>query len=160
MNELASIVATLAAMAAADAMAALRPTNRSVVEAFYAELLNDASSPHVGARAERILAADWQSIGDNSGRNKTRAAFVAQVQGFGKLVPDLNWSVQEILQQGNRYIVRSRVTGTPSGAFLGAPASGKRFDIMTIDIHTVEDGTIVCSYHVEDWAGAIRQLAG
>ena len=31
---------------------------------------------------------------------------------------------------------------------------------MSIDIHTVENGKIVTSYHIEDWAGAIRQLKG
>jgi predicted ester cyclase len=40
------------------------------------------------------------------------------------------------------------------------PASGKSFKIMSIDIHTIEDGKIKRSYHVEDWAGAMRQLSG
>ena len=34
------------------------------------------------------------------------------------------------------------------------------FKIMTIDIHEVKDGKIVQSYHVEDWARAIRQVSG
>lgn len=40
-----------------------------------------------------------------------------------------------------------------------AQAGGKSFRIMTIDIHTVQDGKLVEAYHVEDWAGAIRQLS-
>jgi hypothetical protein len=28
------------------------------------------------------------------------------------------------------------------------------------DVHTVEDGKIKRTYHVEDWAGAMRQLSG
>ena len=43
---------------------------------------------------------------------------------------------------------------------MGVPATGRRFDIMAIDIHTVEDRQIVTSYHVEDWHGAIQQLEG
>lgn len=31
---------------------------------------------------------------------------------------------------------------------------------MTIDIHTVRDGKLAVAHHVEDWAGALRQLAG
>jgi hypothetical protein len=30
---------------------------------------------------------------------------------------------------------------------------------MSIDVHTIRDGRIVRSYHVEDWMGAVRQLA-
>jgi hypothetical protein len=29
---------------------------------------------------------------------------------------------------------------------------------MTIDVHTVKDGKFVTAHHVEDWAGAIKQL--
>jgi hypothetical protein len=37
---------------------------------------------------------------------------------------------------------------------------GRSFDILTIDIHELEDGVIVRTYHVEDWAGALQQLRG
>jgi hypothetical protein len=36
----------------------------------------------------------------------------------------------------------------------------ENFKIMAIDVHTVEDGKIKRTYHVEDWAGAMRQLSG
>lgn len=44
------------------------------------------------------------------------------------------------------------------GKLFGIPPSGKSVDIMSIDIHTVENGMIVRSYHIEDWASAMRQL--
>jgi predicted ester cyclase len=132
--------------------------DRSVVEAFYAQLLSSATVPEIADRASKIIAANWESVGDFSGANKSRDQFVRELQGFGKLMPDLRWSVQDILQEGNRYVVRSRVTGTPNGPLFGVPPSGKSFDIMSIDIHTVENGAIVHSYHIEDWAGAMRQI--
>lgn len=57
-------------------------------------------------------------------------------------------------------IVRSRATGTPVAPFLGVDGQGRSFDIMTIDIHELEEGKIVRSHHVEDWAGALQQLSG
>ena len=65
-----------------------------------------------------------------------------------------------MLQDGNRFVVRSRATGTPVGPMFGVDGQGRGFDILAIDIHTVEDGKIVRSYHVEDWATALRQLSG
>lgn len=62
-------------------------------------------------------------------------------------------------QDGNFVTVRSRATGTPVAPFFGVDGEGRRFDILTIDIHELEDGVIVRSYHVEDWAGALRQLS-
>ena len=83
---------------------------------------------------------------------------MAQVTGFGKLIPDLTWDVKEVLVAGDRVIVRSEASGTPQGPFFGVPLGGKSFQIMTIDVHTVSDGKLVTAHHVEDWAGAIRQL--
>ena len=54
--------------------------------------------------------------------------------------------------------MRSRATGTPKGPFFGVDGKGKSFDILTIDIHTIKNGQVITTYHVEDWAGALRQL--
>ncbi len=59
---------------------------------------------------------------------------------------------------GDRIIVRSEASGTPAGPFFGVPPTGKSFKIMTIDIHTIKDGKAITAHHVEDWAGALRQL--
>jgi len=150
-------------MAAATVLASVftapaRADDRAVVESFYT-LLSNLTVPDVPGRAAKVLAPGWESIGDYSGAKKTRDQFVGQLQGFGKLMPDLKWVPQEIVQQGQTFVVRGRATGTPNGPFFGVPASGKSFDIMSIDIHTVENGLIVRSYHVEDWAAALRQLS-
>lgn len=84
---------------------------------------------------------------------------MSQVTAFGKLRPDLKWDIKEVLVDGNRIIVRSEASGTPQGPFIGVPASGKSFKVMAIDIHAIEDGKAITAHHVEDWAGAIRQLS-
>ncbi|MCI0553770.1 MAG: ester cyclase [Anaerolineae bacterium] len=76
------------------------------------------------------------------------------------MIPDLKWEPQEMIQEGNRVIVRSMASGTPNGDFMGVKATGaKSFKIMTIDIHTVENGKVVEVYHLEDWPTAIKQLS-
>lgn len=150
--------AAIALAAIATAPARAQSSDRSVVESFYANLLNGAGSPDLAARADQVLAASWESIGDYSGRNKSRAEFVGQLGAFARMLPDMKWQIVEVIEAGNRYIVRGRASGTPVRAFLGVEPNGKSFDVMSLDIHTVEGGRIVRSYHVEDWAGALRQL--
>jgi len=65
-----------------------------------------------------------------------------------------------MLQSGNKIVVRSRATGTPKDPLFGVDGKGRSFDILTIDIHTLEGGKIIKTYHVEDWAGALKQLKG
>ncbi|MEM8687636.1 MAG: ester cyclase [Pseudomonadota bacterium] len=146
----AAAALTLAQVAHAD--------NRAVVEAFYTQLLSAPNAEDLEDRVRKVVVDDWESIPTPRG-GKGAEGMIKTLKFFGSIIPDLKWDVQEILQQGDRYVVRSIATGTPKGKFFGIePKAG--FKIMTIDIHTVKDGKIVQSYHVEDWARAIRQVSG
>lgn len=131
--------------------------DKKTVQAFYDFLSNPASKDHA-AKFKTVIADDWQSIGDYSGKSKSGDELVGQMGGFAKLIPDLNWAVEEMIQSENRVVVRGRATGTPTGPLFGVDGKGKSFEIMSIDIHTIEGGKITRTYHVEDWAGALRQL--
>lgn len=143
--------AALASTAAAD--------DKETVQKFYDLLSNPGSEAHVSAFIE-TSSENWESVGDYSGENKTRDAFIGQMGFFDQLIPDLEWEVKAMHQDGAFITVRSRATGTPTGPLFGVDGQGRSFDILTIDIHELEDGKIIRSYHVEDWAGALRQLSG
>lgn len=143
--------ATIATGALAD--------DTSTVTTFYDLLSNPGSQAQVAA-FQGATSEDWVSMGDYSGNNKTREAFLGQMGGFAQLIPDLNWNIEDMHQDGDTIIVRSRATGTPTAPFFGVDGQGRSFDIMTIDVHELEDGVIMRTYHVEDWAGALQQLAG
>lgn len=130
---------------------------RAIVLPFY-DMLNKPATKDVKALADTVIASEWRSFAGER-NSKSREEFIGQVQGFGKLIPDLTWDIKEILVDGQRIIVRSEASGTPQGPFFGVAPSGKSFQIMTIDIHTVRDGKLVAAHHVEDWASAIRQLS-
>jgi predicted ester cyclase len=134
--------------------------NASLVRSFYSRVLSATSSPDLAERMSQALSPSWESIGDYTGAKKTREQFAAQLQGFRKLIPDLTWAVEELIEVGNRIVVRGRASGTPSGEFFGVPHTGRKFEIMSVDVHTIENGRIVRTYHVEDWAGALKQLRG
>ncbi len=147
----AAALATFATGAFAD--------DTTTVQVFYDLLSNPGSQEHSAAFQE-VTTEDWASLGDYSGNIKSREAFLGQMGGFAKLIPDLEWDVQAMHQDGNFVTVRSRATGTPVAPFFGVDGQGRSFDIMTIDIHELKDGVIVKTYHVEDWAGALQQLSG
>ncbi|MEM7081416.1 MAG: nuclear transport factor 2 family protein [Pseudomonadota bacterium] len=130
---------------------------KTAAQAFY-DYLSNPGSPAQAEAFKRVAAEDWQSIGNYSGNNKSRDAFAGQMAGFSKLIPDLDWAVQDMHQDGNTVVVRSRATGTPVAPLFGINGEGRRFDVLTIDIHEFEAGKIARSYHVEDWSGGLRQL--
>ena len=115
---------------------------KKIVQVFYDLLSNPGSETHAAA-FKSVTTDSWESIGNYSGTNKNKAQFLGQVGGFSKLIPDLKWDVQEMIQEGNKVVVRSRATGAPVGPLFGVDGQGRGFDILTIDIHTLEDGKIV-----------------
>lgn len=160
MKRTTTLLLATAAMAVSALPVKANDAMKAVVEPFYSKILTRASGADVAATADAIISEKWQSIGDYSGKVKSRDQFVKQMVGFGQLIPDMTWKIEEMIVSGNRVIVRGRASGTPKGPMFGIDGKGKSWEIMSIDIHTVEDGKIVTSYHIEDWAGAIRQLKG
>ena len=132
-------------------------TNKEAVNEFYNKALTVNKETTPDLVLNNILANNFVSKG--SIENKTKEQLTGQLGFFWKLIPDLKWEPQEILNDGNKYIVRSLATGTPNGDFMGLPTDGtKSFSIMTIDIHTVIDGKVTVVYHLEDWVTAMKQL--
>ena len=131
--------------------------SKAVVLAFYEKCLTVNAHTNVAETMGKILADDFVSFG--SVDSKTKDQLIGQIGFFWSLVPDLVWAPEEIIQEGNKFVVRSIASGTPNGNFMGLPTDGtKSFKIMTIDIHTIENGQVKSVYHLEDWGTAMQQL--
>jgi len=127
--------------------------------ALFYDALTAAPDKDVPGLLRQATAPGWMSCGGNDscvGREEVIAAVV----GRQEAVPNLRWTIREVLVAGNRVVVRGEASGTPDGGFLGVPQGIGSFKVMSIDIHTIEDGRIARSYHVEDWFRAVRQLTG
>ncbi|MEO1798343.1 MAG: ester cyclase [Pseudomonadota bacterium] len=151
---------TLATAALAAAMATGAPALASdldTVRAFYTDILTDPAAT-TEARYYELFSPDIVSIPTPPGGPGAQG-MLNTVAFLGQVVPDLTWTPEEILEVDGRFVVRGTARGTPAGPFLGVdPATGKSFEIMSIDIVTVEDGLITHIYHLEDWTGAVAQL--
>lgn len=139
----------------AQAQALTADQAREIVAPFYRAL--NAGNDTI-ALVDRATAADWSSCGGNS-VCRQRDQVGAAIAGLQKTVPDLRWEIKDVLISGDRVIVRGEASGTPAGTFMGVPGGGRTFRVMSIDVHTIKDGKIAQTYHVEDWMGAVRQLS-
>lgn len=150
-------VAALGLMASSARAEISAEAARDSVAPFYKAL----NAEFVNESAELIkqsTAPQWISCRGNDLCN-SRDEVIAGIGQRLKSVPDLKWEIKEILVSGNQVTVRGEATGTPAGEFMGAPHTGKSFKLMSIDVHTLEGGKMVRSYHIEDWLGAVRQIS-
>jgi len=130
---------------------------RAAVAPFY-KALNAEFAKDSADLVRQATAPEWVSCRGNDVCN-TREEVIAGIGARLKSVPDLKWQIKDVLVSGNEVTVRGEATGTPSGEFFGAPHTGKSFKVMSIDVHTLRDGKMVRSWHIEDWMGAVRQLS-
>ena len=80
----------------------------------FSNALNRTTTKDVRALVESAAAPEWHSFSGEE-TSKGRGEFIHQVAGFGKLIPDQQWAVNEVFADGDRIIVRSAASGTPAG---------------------------------------------
>ncbi len=92
------------------------------------------------------------------GQTADVAGFKAGLAGMRKSFPDLRVTVERTVSQDDLLVVHMRMSGSQLGEFMGAPASGKTFNIEVIDIVRIADGRIAEHWGVFDSATMAAQL--
>ena len=130
---------------------------KETVKPFYTACLNAASGANVQQVIEELLADDFQNI--NTAQSLNKEAFRHYVPGIFQMIPNLKCEIQEMIEEGNKVVVRSIISGNPAGNFFGVQTDGsKAFSVMAIDIHTIEGNQIKSVHHLEEWTTAFQQL--
>ncbi len=110
------------------------------------------------ALLDTILSESWVEIppapGQRAGPDGAKQVLAELRTAF----PDMSIKMQEVLQDGNKVIVRSEIKGTQRGPFLGLAAKDRMMTIQAVDIHEFKDGKIVRTWHTEDWLTGLHQL--
>jgi steroid delta-isomerase-like uncharacterized protein len=90
----------------------------------------------------------------NPGLEGTRAFFTMMFLAF----PDMRFTIQQQMAEGDRVMTHKRFHGTHLGPFMGIPATGKEVAFDNIDIMAVRDGKIVEHWAVADMLSLMQQL--
>jgi len=129
---------------------------RKIIAPLY-DALNQPQKKDVHALLAQACHADYKSYSTNE-EWLSRDALAEVFKQIGASVPDLAWTITDVMVSGDRVIVRGEARGTPLGDLFGAPPTGKSFKTMALDVFTVRGERLAMAYHVEDWVGAIRQI--
>jgi steroid delta-isomerase-like uncharacterized protein len=80
------------------------------------------------------------------------------IGGFLKAFPDIRWTVEEEIAEGDKVVSRFTWTGTHQGEFLGVPATGRKVTVWGVVIDVVRDGKFAESRIIMDTLGLMQQL--
>jgi steroid delta-isomerase-like uncharacterized protein len=81
------------------------------------------------------------------------------IGAYRSAFPDLHFEIGEMFASGDgRVAHRWIMTGTHEGEMMGIEPTGRRVEVMGVEINHVRDGRISASYTVSDAASLMRQL--
>ncbi len=111
---------------------------------------------------DEVLDPDFVCYDPNSEAGEVRGAetFKGEIEYFRQAVPDLTYTVEDQVAEGDEVVTRWKASGTHQGEFFGVPGSGKRIEMSGIQIDRFdgESGKMVEEWPEYDLLGAMRQM--
>jgi steroid delta-isomerase-like uncharacterized protein len=131
-------------------------TNKALVRRWFKEVWNEVRE----ATIDELFAEGGVAYGLGDGEAEVRGP--AQLKPFVRnlcgSLPDLHISIQDIMAEEDKVIVRVLLEGTHLGSGLGVPPSGRRVRVAGIIVFRVSKGQFVEGWNSWDQLGLLRQI--
>jgi steroid delta-isomerase-like uncharacterized protein len=128
--------------------------NKAVVRRFVEEVFNQGNL----AAVDQFLVADYRDAnalpGQEPGREGAKRAFAL----YRAVFPDLRYTIEEMIAEGDTVVTRVTFRATHQGAFLGVPPTHRQVRVPAVHITHLEGGRIREHWSVMDDLGLMQQL--
>jgi len=130
--------------------------NKIIVRRMYEEILNEGNL----ALADEIIAPDAVSHDPAAppGSLPGPEGLKRVVRMLQSAFPDHHTTIEEIIAEGDKVVMRGTLSGTHKGDFLGIPPTGKHFTMTQIHIVHLVDGKVTDHWVNRDDLGMMQQL--
>jgi steroid delta-isomerase-like uncharacterized protein len=121
----------------------------------FAEFINSASKQ----LAEELIAPE--AIFFVPGRPEPMrgpAGYLAIIGMMRAGFPDIQWSLDEVIAEGDKVAARFTMRGLHQGEFFGVPPSGKRIEVKAMNFYRIADGKFVEEHGQPDLLGLLQQI--
>ncbi len=127
-------------------------TNKAVVREYITEL--DRGNFEI---MDEVFAPDLTCHFPGS-PTMDRQATMDFVKGAYSAFPDLQHTIEDLIAEGNRVVLRVTNRATHKGEFLGLTGTGKQVTITAIAIFRMADGKMAEIWEEADLAGLTQQI--
>jgi steroid delta-isomerase-like uncharacterized protein len=132
--------------------------NKRAVRRLFEEDLGEADAAKRAIVTEEIFAPDFYDATNPPGMQHGHEGHKAIVALFTGAFPDMRWTIDDLLADGDKVIAQTTMTGTHRGEFFGIPATNRQVTVNGIHILTLRDGKIVRHEGLNDDLSFMRQL--
>jgi steroid delta-isomerase-like uncharacterized protein len=127
--------------------------NKTLVRRFWEGVFNEKNL----AVIDEVCAADMV-YHSPTGPIQGREAFKQYIGAYLNAFPDFHITIEDMVAEGDRVVVRQTTTATHQGELMGIPPTGKRIDVAGIHITRIVDGKGVEDWGSDDMLGLLQQL--
>jgi len=110
------------------------------------------------AAIDEIYATDFVAHSGSSedlrGINAVRQSMKEEFSAF----PDLHYTLDDVVVEGDKVAARYTMTGTHKGEFMGIPATNKKVVVRAISINRIVGGKFVEEWGMFDTLSLMQQL--
>lgn len=92
------------------------------------------------------------------GPERDHAGYLAMATDFLRAFPDLHFTIESVVAQGDRASARLVIEGANDGPWRGRPATGRRVRVAGHPHARIADGKIAEFWQLFDEAGMMEQL--
>jgi steroid delta-isomerase-like uncharacterized protein len=72
--------------------------------------------------------------------------------------PDIQWTLEEMVAEGDKVAARFIMRGTHQGTFFGVPPTGKKITVQAMNIYRLSNGQFVEERGQPDMLGLLQQI--
>ncbi len=129
--------------------------NKALVHQLVEEVINQGNASMV----DELLAPDFVEREDlPPGMPRDREALKQLTTMLHSAFPDFKATIDDIVAEGDKVVIRQTWSGTHKGVFMGVPPTGKSVSFGVIDIIRVAGGKCVEHWGQMDNMGLMQQL--
>jgi len=128
--------------------------NATIVRNFVDEVITQGKIDSAAQYVWEDVVEQVPLPGQGPGLDGLKDILRAMRAGF----PDIVFSIQEQITEGDKVVSRFEWTGTHKGAFLGVPATGRPVKVWGVVIDRLKDGRIKDTRIIMDTLGLMSQL--
>ena len=107
---------------------------------------------------DAVLAPGWDDIPLAPGQASGPAGIKPIIRSMAAAFPDVHITVHDMVQEPGKIAVRAEISGTHLGELFGIAPTGKKVSFRLHEFHTVANGLVTTTWHMEDWFGLFLQL--
>ena len=129
-------------------------THCDIVRQFIEHVINNGAIDAVGQFFWEDMVEQVPFPGQGPGIEGLKG----MLRGLKAAFPDMHWTIEEQIAEGDKVLSRFEWTGTHSGPFLGVPATHRPVKVWGMVIDRFESGKIKDTRIIMDTLGLMLQL--